>query len=477
MRCTTSVLVAVVLVLVPCVCARADGVFVWNKGVDLYEPSQKAVILWDKGVEDLILQVKYEGPAADFAWVVPLPSRPEVCAVDGDVFAELSEYTQKRDWWYANHALGTAGEGLTGGVDVLERRKVGVYDVATLNADSVTALVDWLDENGYHLPPKARLILDDYIERKWTFVAIRIHPDEEKLWVEKALNKGTLVPLKFTFPSEEVVYPLKISSLNKGETEVLLYVFYGDAVVHPDFVVQAPHAFNFWGPAEQRFHQRWQERLPEYFDATRYFFRAVRDNELPLCREALPRLSSGGFFLSKLRNTFRTEEMQFDVVLKTVEQLGERERYYFIKKQVENPPRHHSYWSPNDEVDPWSKARNIYWSSLFVRAGDQLFDYVGDRVRDSERIGRNGFALMSKLDSPRATDIILTAASHSNARMRSDLAYGLRTSSRYLTLDPTFIPVLRSLLEAEVSVHTVREALRIMGTDEARAVLDEFKER
>jgi len=34
----------------------ADGVFVWNKGVDLYEPSQKAVILHADGVEDLVLQ-------------------------------------------------------------------------------------------------------------------------------------------------------------------------------------------------------------------------------------------------------------------------------------------------------------------------------------------------------------------------------------------------------------------------------------
>jgi hypothetical protein len=61
----------------------ADGVFVWNQGVDLYEPSQKAAILYDDGIEELVLQVKYKGKASDFGWLVPLPSRPEVTAADG----------------------------------------------------------------------------------------------------------------------------------------------------------------------------------------------------------------------------------------------------------------------------------------------------------------------------------------------------------------------------------------------------------
>ena len=65
----------------------ADGFFVWNKGVDLYEPSQKAVILHAGDTEDLILQVKYEGEATDFAWLMippflalrPRRSEPLVC--------------------------------------------------------------------------------------------------------------------------------------------------------------------------------------------------------------------------------------------------------------------------------------------------------------------------------------------------------------------------------------------------------------
>lgn len=39
--------------------------------------AQKALVIHTPGVETLILQTTYSGPAADFAWVVPLPARPK----------------------------------------------------------------------------------------------------------------------------------------------------------------------------------------------------------------------------------------------------------------------------------------------------------------------------------------------------------------------------------------------------------------
>src|SRR6185312_2448404 len=49
---------------------RGDGVFVapkfvWDKHRDINEPTQKAIIAYDSGREDLILQVKYNGPVEE----------------------------------------------------------------------------------------------------------------------------------------------------------------------------------------------------------------------------------------------------------------------------------------------------------------------------------------------------------------------------------------------------------------------------
>jgi hypothetical protein len=58
----------------------ADGCFVfrWDKKIDINEPTQKAIIVYDAGREDLLLQVKYEGPLEDFGWLIPVPALPTV---------------------------------------------------------------------------------------------------------------------------------------------------------------------------------------------------------------------------------------------------------------------------------------------------------------------------------------------------------------------------------------------------------------
>src|SRR5436190_23125564 len=75
----------------------ADGCFVfrWNKKVDINEPTQKAIIVHDAGREDLLLQVKYEGPLEEFGWLIPVPTLPKVEKGSMAAFYELSQLTQR----------------------------------------------------------------------------------------------------------------------------------------------------------------------------------------------------------------------------------------------------------------------------------------------------------------------------------------------------------------------------------------------
>lgn len=80
--------------------SSADGCFVapkfvWDKHKDINEPTQKAIIVYDAGREDLILQVKYEGPTAEFGWLIPVPSKPVVKEGSMKCFYELSQYTDR----------------------------------------------------------------------------------------------------------------------------------------------------------------------------------------------------------------------------------------------------------------------------------------------------------------------------------------------------------------------------------------------
>ena len=50
--------------------ALADGFFAAQMESNIYQPSQKALILYENNHEDLILSVKYRGNANEFAWVM-----------------------------------------------------------------------------------------------------------------------------------------------------------------------------------------------------------------------------------------------------------------------------------------------------------------------------------------------------------------------------------------------------------------------
>ncbi len=61
-----------------CFNIAADGCFVLKTNEHAAEPTQHAVIFYDEGVQDIFLQVGFEGEASEFGWLVPVPAKPEV---------------------------------------------------------------------------------------------------------------------------------------------------------------------------------------------------------------------------------------------------------------------------------------------------------------------------------------------------------------------------------------------------------------
>src|ERR1035438_10370007 len=135
-----------VVLLTPAI-GLADGMFVapkfvWDKHKDIAEPTQKAILVYDAGREDLILQVKYEGPVDEFGWLIPVPNLPTVQKGSMKCFYELSQYTQKHfeNPWQRNQtksmSLSAAGidpeEKAEPSVKVVEIKTVGAYEIAVL---------------------------------------------------------------------------------------------------------------------------------------------------------------------------------------------------------------------------------------------------------------------------------------------------------------------------------------------------------
>ena len=294
-------LIAVLFLLsMPATPVLADGcLFPDSMYRDLYESAQKAVILYGNNTEHLILSVSFEGDAEDFAWVIPLPAKPEIAVTDAELFWELSDFTATEipSPGIGCMPFGGMSPGDQEGVDVIEEQVVGPYATAILSATNATALVDWLNTNGYIFPEDGEEIVNEYIEKEWYFVATKINAVEEDTGY--TLAEGAIEPIVLSFASDEIVYPLRITSLsatNGTPPEVLLYVFADHAMV-PE---QYPLYIGYGNWYENSFTLEFAdtasvEDFPDYYE--------ILPVLVSLC------LSDDEFYLTKLRGTVTADQM------------------------------------------------------------------------------------------------------------------------------------------------------------------------
>ena len=187
----------------------------------ILEPDQKALLYFQAGREQLIISPNYAGEASRFAWVVPVPSRPKVEILKGAPFHELARLVEPVPPPSGAIREGAAAKSAAApGVTVIERKTVGDYEVSVLSASDSHALISWLKENHYHLPEKAAGPVQEYIKEGWTFVASKIKQND----TARGLKTGTLTPLKLTFSTSDVVYPMRLSAANATPFRVLLYI-------------------------------------------------------------------------------------------------------------------------------------------------------------------------------------------------------------------------------------------------------------
>lgn len=208
--------------------AFADGCFMpdertWRERRErslINEPEQKAVVFFSKGTEQLIISPSYEGPSANFAWVIPVPARPKVEILKGAMFHELAKLVMPEPKVRVYDGFGKGASAPLPKVRVLERKTVGAYDVSVLQATDPKALMNWLAANKYHLPSGAVKPMQSYVNERWTFVACRIKIAGNA----KGLRNGTLAPLRLTFKAENPIYPLRLTAANPKRFSLVVYV-------------------------------------------------------------------------------------------------------------------------------------------------------------------------------------------------------------------------------------------------------------
>ena len=222
-----AALVAVVTLLVgfqvaaPAAACACGGAAPPIDGGEVSVDREIAMVRWDGAVEEIVMQLAIIGDTGNTGLVVPTPNPATVTLADAELFDDLVESIEPEviveyDWW-GGFGAGSDGGAPGGGAPViLSQVQLGPIEATTLAADDAAGLQVWLDDNGYALPEAVSAQLAPYVEEGWSFVALKLTSDEP--------FDGALDPIRFTFESDELVYPMRMSAAATTQQTVRLYV-------------------------------------------------------------------------------------------------------------------------------------------------------------------------------------------------------------------------------------------------------------
>ncbi|MGD0999958.1 MAG: DUF2330 domain-containing protein [Candidatus Brocadiia bacterium] len=295
-------------------------------------PDQSALITFDGKTERLVIETAIEGEGTEFAWVVPVPSMPKVEAATPGLFPTLRAITSPRlvgyssdwpglpilgilagilIWWgiesgrwtgpvvtfvilavllsgFVFSAFRSAGPipspMMSGGINVLDRKIVGLYETVTISGTDGKNISDWLNSNGFKVARDRQAALTQYAKEGWVFVAGRFRRESAEAGQFRAH------PLSFTFATSRAVYPMRLTGIENGPVALDLYAVGNEEAVAAPFVRQRAGRLDF--------------------DANK-----DRDDFIPLSHEALQSYCRGFFALTALSATLSPEQMKDDLYL------------------------------------------------------------------------------------------------------------------------------------------------------------------
>lgn len=200
-----------------CACGAAPGAEV---------NGEQALITFDGTTEqiDLVMQLSSETTKA--GWIMPAPKGTKLAVGQASTIRRLHAATapvqKTRKSWRPrlpssriNQASGGAPTGAsTVSVTVTD---VGDFRVSTLSADDASAVNDWLTEHGFPTADDQVPTFQKYLDQGWNIQAVALNP-------RSGTFSTNLPPLRMTFETREIVYPIELSRHASARQGVRLFV-------------------------------------------------------------------------------------------------------------------------------------------------------------------------------------------------------------------------------------------------------------
>ncbi len=155
------------------------------------------------------VQITYAGDRDNFAWIVPVPSRPDLdvgfpqLAMQGLDLATEPQYQNNQCFLRVASASEDSSNGGSG-VTVIAREAVGPFDTVTLEGESAEELVSWLQDNEYRIADSMVPFIEPYVREGMKFLAMKLLPDSDVDDIE---------PIQMTYQSEKPMIPIRLTTV------------------------------------------------------------------------------------------------------------------------------------------------------------------------------------------------------------------------------------------------------------------------
>lgn len=215
--------------LAPAAASACGGFFCSATPVD--QQAERIVFVQeDETTLRAIVEIQYQGDRTNFAWVVPVPSVPELDTFYPQAFQALDLATQpvyNPPWQCLPQFEGdAAADGGApnadedGEVMVLDRRAVGPFDTATIESRDPDALVEWLRTNDFRIPEAMEPFIALYTNEGLKFLAMKLLPDQDVAAIRpismRYAAQGPAVPLRLTAVAALLEMGVKVWVLGDG---------------------------------------------------------------------------------------------------------------------------------------------------------------------------------------------------------------------------------------------------------------------
>jgi hypothetical protein len=181
--------------------------------------SERAIISWSGEREVIELTFDVDSESTAVGLIVPTPTPATITAGDLRTFELIESVIQptvkvEKDWWGIDYFTPDPEPNV---VDTTPRVPLSPIRTTTIAASDAIALQAWLTLNDFVVTDDMASTIRTYGAYGWSFTLISLSSED--------VIDGHIDPIRLTFDSNRLVYPMRLARSEPGPQNVRVYLF------------------------------------------------------------------------------------------------------------------------------------------------------------------------------------------------------------------------------------------------------------